>query len=94
MYHRTCVKRKAPIALEAHRKLENRRSNAPSDKYVTVLRIVSGAALGAVFFLVQSMLSVFSEGEFNWYLPLALGLNCIALFLNAARQKNTRKHEA
>lgn len=58
---------------------------------MTVLRIVSGAALGAVFFLVQSMLSVFSEGESNWYLPLALGLNCIALFLNAARQKKHKK---
>ena len=50
--------------------------------------------LGAVFFLVQSMLSVFPNGPSNWYLPLALGLNAIALFLNAAqRMKNKRKHE-
>ena len=43
--------------------------------------------LGAVFFLVQSMLTVFPDGHSNWYLPLALGLNCIALFLNAAQRK-------
>ena len=50
--------------------------------------------LGAVFFLVQSILTVFPEGQSNWYLPLALGLNCVALFLNAAqRMKNKRKHE-
>lgn len=50
--------------------------------------------LGAVFFLVQSMLSVFPEGKSNWYLPLALGLNCVALFLNAIqRRKQQRKDE-
>ena len=50
--------------------------------------------LGAVFFLVQAMLSVFPDGHSDWYLPLALGLNAIALFLNAAqRMKNKRKHE-
>lgn len=50
--------------------------------------------LGAVFFLVQSMLSVFPDGPSNWYLPLTLGLNAIALFLNAAqRMKNKRKYE-
>ena len=43
--------------------------------------------LGAVFFLVQSMLSAFPDGQSNWYLPLALGLNCIAMFLNAAQRK-------
>lgn len=32
--------------------------------------------LGAVFFLVQSILTVIPEGNPNWYLPLALGLNC------------------
>ncbi len=47
--------------------------------------------LGAVFFLVQSMLMVVPEGESNWYLPLALGLNCIALFLNAAQRRKARK---
>lgn len=45
--------------------------------------------LGAVFFLVQSVLTVFPEGRSNWYLPLNLGLNCIALFLNAIQW---RKH--
>lgn len=47
--------------------------------------------LGAVFFLVQSMLTVFPEGEANWYLPLALGLNCIALCLNAMQRKRAEK---
>lgn len=43
--------------------------------------------LGAVFFLIQSMFTVIPEGESNWYLPLALGLNCITLFLNAVQQR-------
>ena len=43
--------------------------------------------LGAVFFLVQSILTVFLTGQANWYLPLALGLNCAALLLNRARQR-------
>ena len=47
--------------------------------------------LGAVFFLVQSILTVFPEGQSNWYLPLALGLNCVALFLNAAQRKNNKR---
>ena len=51
--------------------------------------------LGAVFFLVQSILTVIPEGKSNWYLPLALGLNCVALFLNAAqRRKQNRKDES
>lgn len=49
--------------------------------------------LGAVFFLVQSMLTVFSEGQSNWYLPMALGMNCIALFINAIHRKNNVKDE-
>ena len=47
--------------------------------------------LGAVFFLVQSMLTVFPEGEANWFLLLALGLNCIALCLNAMQRKRAEK---
>ena len=47
--------------------------------------------LGAVFFLVQSILTVIPEGNPNWYLPLALGLNCVALFLNAAQRRKNRK---
>lgn len=47
--------------------------------------------LGAVFFLVQSILTVIPEGISSWYLPLALGLNCIALFLNAAQRRKARK---
>lgn len=38
--------------------------------------------LGAVFFLVQSMLNGFLEHRVNWYLPMALLLNCIGLLLN------------
>lgn len=47
--------------------------------------------LGAIFFFVQSMLTVLPEGESNWYLPLALGLNCIALCLNAVQKKRAGK---
>lgn len=47
--------------------------------------------LGAVFFLVQSILTVFPERQSNWYLTLALGLNCIALFLNAAQRMKRKK---
>ena len=49
--------------------------------------------LGAIFFLVQSILTVFPEGQANWYLPLALGLNCIALFLNAVQQRKPQRKE-
>ena len=47
--------------------------------------------LGAVFFLVQSILTVFPEGKPNWYLPLTLGLNAIAMFLNAAQRRKQIK---
>ena len=47
--------------------------------------------LGAVFFLVQSIHTVFPEGESNWYLSMALGLNCVALFLNTAQQRKNKK---
>ena len=43
--------------------------------------------LGAVFFLVQSILAVFPEGKSGWYLPLALALNCIAILLNAIQRR-------
>lgn len=56
---------------------------------LNVLTLLFG--LGAVFFLVQSILTVFPEGESNWYLSLALGLNCVALFLNTAQQRNNKK---
>ena len=49
--------------------------------------------LGAVFFLIQSVLTVFPEGKSNWYLPLALALNGIALILNAVLQKQAEKQE-
>ena len=47
--------------------------------------------LGAVFFLVQSVIAVFPEGWSNWYLPLALALNCGALLLNAAQRRKDRE---
>ena len=49
--------------------------------------------LGAVFFLVQSILTVIPEGNPNWYLPLALGLNCIALFLNGAQRRKQKRED-
>ena len=49
--------------------------------------------LGAVFFLVKSLLAIFPEGEPNWYLPLALGLNCVALFLNAAQRRKQKRED-
>lgn len=47
--------------------------------------------LGAVFFLVQSILGLIPDGHANWCLPLALGLNCIAIFLNTAQIRKNRK---
>lgn len=49
--------------------------------------------LSAVFFLVQSILTIIPEGESNWYLPLALGLNCIALFLNAVQRRKQKRED-
>lgn len=49
--------------------------------------------LGAVFFLVQSMFTAFPQGKPNWYLPLALGLNCVVLFLNAIQRRKNGKDE-
>lgn len=47
--------------------------------------------LGAVFFLMQSILTVLPKGESNWFLPFALGLNCIALLLNSSTRKKQQK---
>ena len=47
--------------------------------------------LGAVFFLIESLFTVIPEGKANWYLPLALGLNCVALLLNAVQRRKNRK---
>lgn len=63
-------------------------------KKVTCLNVLTLLfELGAVFFLVQSILTVIPEWESNWYLPLALGLNCIALFLNAVQQRKQQRKE-
>ena len=55
-----------------------------SDKTLVVMIVLE---LAAVYFLVQSVLTVIPEGEANWYLPLALGLNCIALLLNEIHRR-------
>ena len=47
--------------------------------------------LGAVFFLVQSVIAVFPEGWSNWYLPLTLALNCVALLLLAVQRRKNQK---
>ena len=50
--------------------------------------------LAAIYFLVQAVLTVFPEGKANWYLPVALGLNCVVLHLNQVyRRKQKRKDE-
>ena len=61
-------------------------------KYATCLNVLTLLfELGAVFFLVQSVIAVFPEGWSNWYLPLALALNCGALLLNAAQRRKDRE---
>lgn len=47
--------------------------------------------LGSIFFLVQAILDLFPDGHTNWCLPLALGLNCIAAFLNAGGQRKQQE---
>lgn len=49
--------------------------------------------LGEVFFIVQSILTVLPEGRSNWYMPMALGLNCVQLMLNMAQRRKNRKDE-
>ncbi|MGN0999972.1 MAG: hypothetical protein ACI4PO_10505 [Faecousia sp.] len=49
--------------------------------------------LGAVFFLVQSILGLIPDGHANWCLPLAQGLTCIALFLNLAQIWKNKKDD-
>lgn len=64
----------------------------PWDNWVTLLNILTIILLlGAVFFLVQSILSLFPDGHTNWCLPFAQGLTCIALFLNLAQIRKNRK---
>ena len=50
--------------------------------------------LGAVFFLVQAILDLLPDGHANWCLPLALGLNFIAVFLNLAQIRKNKKDNA
>lgn len=49
--------------------------------------------LGAVFFLVQSILGIIPDGQINWCLPLAQGLTCVALFLNLAQIWKNKKDD-
>ena len=56
---------------------------------VNILTIIF--ELGAVFFLVQVIWGLFPDGHANWFLPLALGFNCIALLLNLAQMRKNRK---
>ena len=61
-------------------------------KKVTLLNILSIIfLLGAVFFLMQSILGLFPDRHANGYLPLAQTLTCIALFLNLAQIRKNRK---
>ena len=63
-------------------------------KKVTGLNILTIIfEIGAVFFLVQSILGLFPGGRANWYLPLALGLNCVALFLNLIQIRKNRQEK-
>ena len=48
--------------------------------------------MGAVFFLVQSLLTVLPKGELGGDLPLALSMNCIALLLNAIQRRKNREN--
>ncbi|MDD6212838.1 MAG: hypothetical protein PUB22_06810 [Clostridiales bacterium] len=51
--------------------------------------------MGAIFFLVQSILHVYPDGHANWYLPMALGLNSIAIFLNSFQTwKKSKENKA
>ncbi|MGN0293753.1 MAG: hypothetical protein ACI4D3_07105 [Lachnospiraceae bacterium] len=63
-------------------------------KKVTLLNILSIIfLLGAVFFLMQSILGLFPDGHANGYLPLAQTLTCVALFLNLAQMRKNRKND-
>lgn len=60
--------------------------------FLNILTIIF--LLGAVFFLVQSILGLVPDGHANGYLPLAQGLTCIALFLNLAQMRKNKKGNA
>lgn len=44
--------------------------------------------LTAVYFLVESVRFIPSGGKTNWYLPAALGCNCVSLLLFRFNKKN------
>lgn len=59
--------------------------------FINILTII--LELIAVFSLVQAILGMIPDGHTNWYLPLALGLNCVAMFLNLAQMRKNRKKD-
>ncbi|MGM9550796.1 MAG: hypothetical protein ACI3XA_00920 [Clostridia bacterium] len=66
-------------------------------KKVTLLNILTIVfELGSIFVLVQGIFGLSPDGHTNWCLPLALVLNCIAVFLNATelrKQQKSRKRK-
>ena len=47
----------------------------------------------ALAFIVLSIGTHFSTGSSNWYLPIGLGLTCIANFTNLALQKRKERNK-
>lgn len=44
--------------------------------------------LGSIFFIILSFTRLTSDGDSNWYLPLGIALNVVAMCINAKNQKN------
>lgn len=59
------------------------------EKFMGMEKMVLLLEIGSIFFLVESLLNKPS----NWYLPTALLLNCIALFLIRHLQKKKQKEK-
>ena len=51
---------------------------------------ILASELGGVFFLVRTILTVIPQGEPNWYLPIALVFNIIAIILIVVQRKMDR----
>lgn len=50
--------------------------------------------LGPIFFIVMSMVRISAEGGSNWYLPLGLALNAVAMRINAKNQKKKKERKS
>ena len=59
------------------------------EKFAGMEKMVLLLEMGAIFFLAEAFLS----SPPNWYLPIALLLNCIALFQNMHLQKKKKAKE-